>query len=68
MLTTNSLSAFSGANTTTPLQQAGAPRLVREQRDQRDQPPVQASPLAKPLPGTAPSGFTPRGSLLNLSV
>ncbi len=67
MISANSLSAFSGANTTTPLQRSGPVRLVGDQRDASS--PAAALLLGKQgLPGTAPSGYTPRGSLLNLSV
>jgi len=67
MLSTNSLSAFSSAGPVTPAQQSGPIRLVRDQRDAS--PPASALPLGKQnLPGNAPTGHTPRGSLLNLSV
>ncbi len=66
MLSTNSLSAFSGAASIPKLQQPSPVRLVREQREA---PVASASPLGKQaLPGAAPPGHTPRGSLLNLSV
>jgi hypothetical protein len=65
MLSTNSLSAFSSATTTTSVQRPNQVRLVREQRP----PAQQAGPSIKnatrnELPSIAP----PRGSLLNLSV
>ncbi len=70
MLSTNSLSAFSSAASVAPARAAQQPNPVRQVRDQRDlaaQAP--ASPLGKQdLPGAAPSGHTPRGSLLSLSV
>ncbi len=66
MLSTNSLSAFSSAASTAPAHQPG-PRQVRDQRDLS--PPTPASAQGKQgLPGAVPSGRTPRGSLLNLSV
>jgi hypothetical protein len=66
MLSTNSLSAFSSA----PIAPAQSPGSIRQVRDQRDlTPAAQAVPLGKQgLPGITPSGHTPRGSLLNLSV
>ncbi len=67
MLSTNSLSAFSGPASIPPLQQSSPIRPVREQRDAG--PAALVSPLGKQgLPGAAPPGHTPRGSLLNLSV
>ncbi len=67
MISTNSLSAFSGAVSLPKPQQSGPIRPVREQRDAGSA--ASASPLGKQaLPGTAPPGLTPRGSLLNLSV
>ena len=67
MLSTNSLSAFSSAASIAPVQQPGPIRQVRDQRELTAQAPAAA--LGKPgLPGAAPSGHTPRGSLLNLSV
>ncbi len=67
MLSTNSLSAFSSAAPTAPAHQPGPVRQVRDQRDLS--PPASASAQGKQgLPGAAPSGRTPRGSLLNLSV
>lgn len=67
MLSTNSLSAFSGAASIPKLPQSSPIRLVREQREAN--PVASASPLGKQgLPGALPSGHTPRGSLLNLSV
>lgn len=66
MLSTNSLSAFSGAASIPKLQQPSPVRPVREQREALA---ASVSPLGKQaLPGAAPSGHTPRGSLLNLSV
>lgn len=66
MLSTNSLAAFSGVPSAIP---PTRPAEVRPVRDQRDAPPLQALPQNKPpVPDTPPAGFTPRGSLLNLSV
>jgi hypothetical protein len=67
MLSTNSLSAFSGAaSTPKPLQ----PSPVRPVREQRETNPVASASLLgkQALPGGAPPGITPRGSLLNLSI
>ena len=65
MLSTNSLSAFSSAATTAPLNRANNVRLVREQVT----PQSPAGPAMKnALPNTMPSVPPPRGSLLNLSV
>lgn len=65
MISTNSLSAFSGAVSLPKPQQPGPIRAVREQREAGPA----ASLLGKQaLPGAAPPGHTPRGSLLNLSV
>jgi len=67
MLSTNSLSAFSSAGPVAPAQQSNPVRVVRDQRELS--PPASALPLGKQgLPGSAPAGHTPRGSLLNLSV
>ncbi len=67
MLSTNSLSAFSSPAIIAPVQQPGPIRLVRDQRDAS--PPASALASGKQgLPGVAPTGHTPRGSLLNLSV
>ncbi len=64
MLSTNSLQAFSGAATTSPLNRPGPVRLVREQQDQK-----QAAPSQRPaLPNAMPALPPPRGSLLNLSI
>ncbi len=66
MLSTNSLSAFSGAASIPKLPQ---PRPIQTVREQRDAPAASALPPGKQaLPGAAPPGHTPRGSLLNLSV
>ena len=66
MISTSSLSAFSGA-VSLPKPQPSPVRSVREQREAG--PAASASPLGKqPLPGAVPPGRTPRGSLLNLSV
>jgi len=63
MLSSNALSAFSGVTATPPTQRPGLARPVRD---------VAASPgqpiQKQAIPPTAPTGFTPRGSLLNLSV
>jgi hypothetical protein len=65
MLSTNSLSAFSSATTTTSVQRPNQVRLVREQRP----PAQQAGPSIKnATPNELPSIAPPRGSLLNLSV
>ena len=67
MISTNSLSAFSGAPSIPKPQQSSPIRLAREQREAS--PAASASPLGKQaLPGAAPPGHAPRGSLLNLSV
>ncbi len=67
MLSTNSLSAFSGAASIPKLPQPSPIRPIREQREAG--PVASALPLGKQaLPGAAPPGHTPRGSLLNLSV
>ncbi len=67
MLSTNSLSAFSGAASIPKLPQ---PRPIQPVHEQREAIPVaSAAPSGtQALPGTAPPGHTPRGSLLNLSV
>lgn len=66
MLSTNSLSAFSGTASIPKLPQ---PSPIRPVREQREAPMASASPLGRQaLPGAAPPGHTPRGSLLNLSV
>ena len=68
MISSTSLTAFSG--TTAPL---GSPPLsgpgaVRPVRDIGASPAL-AAPAPRPLqPGLAPPGNTPRGSLLNLQV
>lgn len=65
MISPTSLTAFSGATTTAPLSRPGAARLVRDIGPS----PAQAAPAPRPLQsGPAPSGNTPRGSLLNLQV
>jgi hypothetical protein len=65
MLSTDSLSAFSSATTTTSVQRPNQVRLVREQRP----PAQQAGPSIKnATPNELPSIAPPRGSLLNLSV
>ena len=67
MLSTNSLSAFSGAASVPKLPQPRPVQPIREQQEAN--PAVSALPPGKQaLPGTAPPGHTPRGSLLNLSV
>lgn len=64
MLSTNSLSAFSAATTSSSVAQPRDVRLVREQTQ-----PGANSPLAKnALPNGIPSIAPPRGSLVNLSV
>ena len=67
MLSTNSLSAFSGATTTAPLDRGAAVRLVRD-RATPEQQPGAAAPDKLTLPSTPPTRLMPRGSLLNLSV
>lgn len=64
MISSTSLTAFSGATTTAPLSRPGAARLVRDIGPS----PAQAAPAPRPQSGSAPSGNTPRGSLLNLQV
>ena len=67
MISTNSLSAFSGAVSLSKPQQPSPIRAAREQREAGQA--ASASPLGKQaLPGVTPPGHTPRGSLLNLSV
>lgn len=61
MLSTNSLSAFSGANATAPLHRPGQARLVQPAKDM-------ASPAPAERPAPLPPGPRPRGSLVNLSV
>ena len=67
MISTNSLQAFSGATTTSPLNRASGAdpiRLVREKAGASDR---QAA--GKPnIPESRPTIPPPRGSLLNLSV
>ena len=72
MISANSLSAFSGATATAPLNRpagVGGVQPVRLLRGTADQPapaaPAQAAPLSG---GAAPKGPMPRGSLLNLAV
>ncbi len=63
MLSTNTLAAFSSANATASLKEAGPARLVRE--------PVRTTDTGSTKPFTVPAlpqGRQPRGSLLNLSV
>lgn len=65
MLSSNSLSAFSSATTTSSVQRPNSVRLVREQAS----PAQQGAPLVKnAVPKDMPSIAPPRGSLLNLSV
>ena len=65
MISSTSLTAFSGATTTAPLSSPDAVRLVRDAGPSS----AQAAPAPRPLqPGLAPPGSTPRGSLLNLQV
>ena len=63
MLSTNSLSAFSSASTTSPVHQSTSARLVRDV-----QPLTQPNATKNAIPSTQPSIAPPRGSLLNLSV
>lgn len=66
MLSTNSLSAFSGATTTPALDRSGAARLVRDRAPQDAA--AAAAPGKTALPDAPPTRLMPRGSLLNLSV
>ena len=66
MLSTNSLSAFSGVSSATLPARPSAVRQARALTEGAA--PLQAMPPDKlPAASTAPSGFKPRGSLLNLS-
>ena len=65
MISSTSLTAFSGTQQAAPTQRPGALRPVRDAG-----PPAQAArppPEAKPQ-GVVPPGNTPRGSLLNMQV
>ena len=68
MLSMNSLQAFSGAATTSPIGRSGATEGVRLVRAQPEPAARQASPMTSAIPDTKPSLPPPRGSLLNLSV
>ena len=63
MLSTNSLSAFSSATTTAPLNRAGPVRLVRGSADREVETPLKSAPTGSPPPGPKP-----RGTLLNIRV
>ena len=64
MLSTNSLSAFSAATTTSPVHRPNQIRLVRDQHGGTPPGAAAKNAIPKELPALAP----PRGSLLNLSV
>ena len=67
MISSNSLTAFSGVPATAPAQRPGPVRPVRPARDAG--PPAQAA--QRPLeakPQVVPPSNTPRGSLVNLQV
>ena len=73
MISANSLSAFSGATATAPLNRpsvsgAGGVQPARLLRGGAEQPGAQPLAPASPFPGTPPKGPVPRGSLLNLAV
>ncbi len=68
MLSTNSLQAFSGATTTTPIGRTGGTEGIRLARAQPEPSARQASPNLSAIPDIKPSLPPPRGSLLNLSV
>ena len=68
MISTNSLQAFSGAATTSPLNRPPSSDPIRLVRAQHGSAEHQAASSAPMLPQTRPSGTPPRGSLLNLSV
>ncbi len=73
MISANSLSAFSGATATAPLNRspvgaAGGVQPARLLRGGAEQPGAQPQAPAGPLPGAPPKGPLPRGSLLNLAV
>jgi len=65
MISSNSLTAFSGTPATAPASRTGPVRPVRDAG-----PPAQAAqrPLEAKPQGVVPPGNTPRGSLLNLQV
>jgi len=70
MISANSLSAFSGATASAPLNRsqpggAGGLQPARLLRGSEERPGVQAP---GPLSGVPPKGPLPRGSLLNLAV
>ena len=66
MLSTNSLSAFSSATTTSALNRSNNVRLVREPVQPAQQ--ATAPSMKNAIPNQMPSIAPPRGSLLNLSV
>ncbi len=73
MISANSLSAFSGATASAPLnrpQGAGGVGGVQPARLLRgeDRPSVQSQAPTAPAAGIPPKGPLPRGSLLNLAV
>lgn len=68
MISANSLSAFSGATATAPLNRSSGVRSARLLRgEDKLGAPTQPS-AAVPLSGAPPKGPLPRGSLLNLAV
>jgi hypothetical protein len=72
MISVNSLSAFSGATATAPLNRnpvsgAGGVQPARLLRGGAEQPGAQPQ-AASPPGGLPPKGPLPRGSLLNLAV
>ncbi len=73
MISANSLSAFSGATATAPLNRpavssAGGVQPARLLRGGAEQSGAQSQAPGSPFPGTPPKGPLPRGSLLNLAV
>lgn len=71
MISANSLSAFSSATASAPLnrpQGSGGVQQARLLRGGDERPSAQAQGPAAPLPTQPPKGPLPRGSLLNLAV
>jgi hypothetical protein len=66
MLSSNSLTAFSSATTTSGLKGSNNVRLVRD--PVQPVPQATAPSLKSAIPNTMPGMAPPRGSLLNLSV
>lgn len=62
MISSHSLSAFSAATTTAPINRTGPVRLVRDQAAAR------AERSLQKIPQEVPKGALPRGSLLDISV